>query len=204
MPKPHPEDPLANTVTKFAQRVLHGPTSGTKLTLHTPSHRMCGTKLSQRTPKRRFWPTFRTQGELCTVSATNNPSRAKKVTHQHPTAPQQRTPLQISHAIRLPELATKPRNVAIPTITIQISKHSQGNCLRNEGCRSGGHRRVRRARESTGETCHGANERLQRQPRQNSHIISYGHFWRPSTNVAIATTPIHDLKYPQGNYVRNC
>ena len=75
-----------------------------------------GTKLSWHTPKRRFRPILRQQGELCTVSATNNPSREKKVTHQHSTAPQQRTPLQISHAIRLPELSIKPRNVAIPTI----------------------------------------------------------------------------------------
>ena len=40
--------------------------------------------------------------------------------------------------------------------------------------------------------------------KQKSHIISYGHFWRPPRNVAIATTLLHDLKYPQGNYVRNC
>ena len=74
-----------------------------------------GTKLSQQAPKRRFRPTFRMQGELCTASATNTTSREKKVTHQHPTAPQQRAPPQISHAIRLNELSTKPRNVAIPT-----------------------------------------------------------------------------------------
>ena len=90
-----------------------------------------GTKLSQRAPKRRFRAIFRMQGELFTASATNTTSREKKVTHQHSTAPQQRAALQISHAIRLRELSTKPRNVAIPTITIQISKHSQGNCLRN-------------------------------------------------------------------------
>ena len=46
-----------------------------------------GTKLSQQAPKRRFRPTFRMQGELCTASATNTTSREKKVTHQHPTAP---------------------------------------------------------------------------------------------------------------------
>ena len=46
-----------------------------------------GTKLSQQAPKRRFWPIFRMQGELCTASATNTTSREKKVTHQHPTAP---------------------------------------------------------------------------------------------------------------------
>ena len=50
-----------------------------------------GTKLSQHAPKRRFRPTFRTQGEFYTASTTNKPSREKKVTHRHPTAPHQRT-----------------------------------------------------------------------------------------------------------------
>ena len=109
---------------------LDGP-PGTELSQHARLGGPPGTKLSQRAPKRRFRPTFRMQGELFTASATNTTSREKKVTHQHSTAPQQRAALQISHAIRLRELSTKPRNVAIPTITIQISKHSQGNCLRN-------------------------------------------------------------------------
>ena len=39
---------------------------------------------------------------------------------------------------------------------------------------------------------------------QKSHIISLGHFLRTSQNVAIPTILIHSLKYPQGNYVRNC
>ena len=75
-----------------------------------------GTKLSQRAPKCRFRAIFRMQGELFTASATNTTSREKKVTHQHSTAPQQRAALQISHAIRLPELSITSRNVAIPTI----------------------------------------------------------------------------------------
>ena len=57
---------------------------------NSPSKRLGGppgTKLSQQAPKRRFRPTFRMQGELCTASATNTTSREKKVTHQHPTAP---------------------------------------------------------------------------------------------------------------------
>ena len=160
-----------------------------------------GTKLSQQAPKRRFRPTFRMQGELCTASATNNPSRENFIPHavplpvqnspskrpwqahpvqnspstpgsaahpvqNSPSKPQnanfgplfacrenflplpppttragrtlyrfrhqhdkqgekshaptphrthQRAPPQISHAIRLNELSTKPRNVAIPT-----------------------------------------------------------------------------------------
>ena len=39
---------------------------------------------------------------------------------------------------------------------------------------------------------------------QKSHIISLGHFLRTSQHVAIPTIRIHSLKYPQGNYVRNC
>ena len=39
---------------------------------------------------------------------------------------------------------------------------------------------------------------------QKSHIISLGHFLRTSQNVAIPTIRIQGLKYPQGNYVRNC
>ena len=92
-----------------------GATSGTKLSQHARLGGPPGTKLSQQAPKRRFRPTFRMQGELCTASATNTTSRANNFAHQHPTAPQQRAPLQISHAIRLNELSTKPRNVAIPT-----------------------------------------------------------------------------------------
>ena len=93
---------------------LGGP-PGTKLSQRARLGGPPGTKLSQQAPKRRFWPTFRMQGELCTASATNTTSRANNFAHQHPTAPQQRAPLQISHAIRLNELSTKPRNVAIPT-----------------------------------------------------------------------------------------
>ena len=43
-----------------------------------------GTKLSQQAPKRRFRPTFRMQGELCTASATNNPSRENFIPHAVP------------------------------------------------------------------------------------------------------------------------
>ena len=119
------------TGTKLSRRALPVSPPGTKLSQHARLGGPTGTKLSQHAPKRRFRPTIRAQGELCTASATNTTSRAKIVTHQHPTAPQQRIPPPIPHAIRLRELSTKPRNVAIPTITIQISKHSQGNCLRN-------------------------------------------------------------------------
>ena len=120
-------------------------TSGTKLSRHTGLTRSTGTKLSRHAPKRRFRPTLRQQGEFCTASTTTKPSREKKVTHQHPTSPHQRSPPPISHAIHLNELSTKPRNVSIPTITIQISKYSQGNCMRNWRGRIRGWRRVRAA-----------------------------------------------------------
>ena len=101
--------------TKLSQQAaLTGP-PGTKLSQQAALAGPPGTKLSQRAPKRRFRPTFRMQGELCTASATNTTSTEKIVTHQHPTSAQQRAPLQISHAIRLHELSTKFRNVAIPT-----------------------------------------------------------------------------------------
>ena len=68
-----------------------GACAGTKLSQHVPPAGPPGTKLSQHAPKRRFRPTFRTQGEFYTASTTNKPSRAKKVTHRHPVSPHQRT-----------------------------------------------------------------------------------------------------------------
>ena len=121
----------ATSGTKLSQHTDPTGNTGTELSQHARLGGQPGTKLAWHAPKRRFRAIFRMQGELFTASATNTTSREKKVTHQHSTAPQQRAALQISHAIRLRELSTKPRNVAIPTITIQISKHSQGNCLRN-------------------------------------------------------------------------
>ena len=101
--------------TKLSQQAALAGPPGTKLSQQAALAGPPGTKLSQRAPKRRFWPIFRMQGELFTASATNTTSTEKKVTHQHPTSAQQRAPLQISHAIRLHELSTKFRNVAIPT-----------------------------------------------------------------------------------------
>ena len=104
---------------------------GTKLSRLAASASPTGTKLSQRARNTHFRRILRQQGEFYTASTTTKPSRANKVTHQHPTSPHQRSPPPISHAIHLNELSKKPRNVAIPTITIQISKYSQGNCMRN-------------------------------------------------------------------------
>ena len=101
--------------TKLSQQAALAGPPGTKLSQQAALAGPPGTKLSQRAPKRRFRPSFRAQGELFTAFATNTTSTEKKVTHQHPTSAQQRAPLQISHAIRLHELSTKFRNVAIPT-----------------------------------------------------------------------------------------
>ena len=60
--------------------------------------------------------------------------QAEQGEESHAPAPHRTPPTHpppIPHAIRLHEISTTPRNVAIPTITIQISKYSQGNCMRN-------------------------------------------------------------------------
>ena len=108
--------------TKLSQLAPPAGPPGTKLSQHVPPAGDTGTKLSPHAPKRRFRPTFRTQGEFYTASTTNKPSREKKVTRQHPASPQQHTPPPIPHVIRLHEISTTPRNVAIPTNTIQILK----------------------------------------------------------------------------------
>ena len=108
--------------TKLSQLAPPAGPPGTKLSQHVPPAGDTGTKLSRHAPKRRFRPTLRQQGEFCTASTTTKPSREKKVTHQHPTSPQQHTPPPIPHVIRLHEISTTPRNVAIPTNTIQILK----------------------------------------------------------------------------------
>ena len=48
---------------------------GTKLSQHTPSHRMCGTKLSQHTRNGPIWRFFYMQGEFYTVVTTKKLSR---------------------------------------------------------------------------------------------------------------------------------
>ena len=77
--------------TKLSRHTGLTRSTGTKLSRHTGLTRSTGTKLSPHAPKRRLRPTFRTQGEFYTASTTNKPSREKKVTHRHPTAPHQRT-----------------------------------------------------------------------------------------------------------------
>ena len=60
--------------------------------------------------------------------------QAEQGEESHAPAPHRTPPTHpppIPHAIRLHEISTTSRNVAIPTITFQISKYSQGNCMRN-------------------------------------------------------------------------
>ena len=64
-----------------------GATSGTKLSQQAALTGPPGTKLSRHAPKRRFRPTFRMQGELCTASATNTTSREKKSRTNTPPHP---------------------------------------------------------------------------------------------------------------------
>ena len=52
---------------------------GTKLALHTPSHRMCGTKLALLAQNGTIWRVLPTQGELSTAVTTNKPRRANFV-----------------------------------------------------------------------------------------------------------------------------
>ena len=102
--------------TKLSPLAASAGDTGRKLSQHTSSYRNSAKKFAQQAIKRHFWGFYRALGELFRTHARAGPSRAKIFARQHPTTPQQRTPLQISHAIRLHELSTKPRNVAIPTI----------------------------------------------------------------------------------------
>ena len=52
-----------------------GPTSGTKLAQHTPSHRMSGTKFSLLAQNGSIWCVLPARGEFCTVLTTKKPSR---------------------------------------------------------------------------------------------------------------------------------
>ena len=56
-----------------------GPTSGTKLAQHTPSHRIRGTKLALLARNGPFWRVFRMHGELCTAVTNKKPRMANFV-----------------------------------------------------------------------------------------------------------------------------
>ena len=61
--------------TKLSQHTPSHRMCGTKLSLHAPSHRMCGTKLSLLTRNGPIWRFLCMQGEFCTVVTTKKPSR---------------------------------------------------------------------------------------------------------------------------------
>ncbi len=84
----------------FPTRYLAGQ-PGTKLALHWAFLGQPGTKLAQQATNRQFWAIFRVLGEFSHAQADNRPRRAKKVTPQDPTSPQQGHHPPMSHAIRL-------------------------------------------------------------------------------------------------------
>ena len=99
----------------FPTRYLAGQ-PGTKLSLHWAFLGQPGTKLAQHAIKHRFSAIFRALGEFSHAQADNRPRRAKKVTPQDPTSPQQGHHPPMSHAIRLGEVSTTSENVGIPTV----------------------------------------------------------------------------------------
>ena len=99
----------------FPTRYLAGQPC-TELALHWAFLGQPGTKLAQQATNRQFWAIFRVLGESSHAQADNRPRRAKKVTPQDPTSPQQGHHPPISHAIRLEEVSTTSENVGIPTI----------------------------------------------------------------------------------------
>ena len=85
-------DPLVPTVD--SQRSLaprHEASTGTKLSPLAAPAGPTGTKLSPHTQKRRFRPTFRTQGESFHAHANNKPRRENFVPHARPV-PVQNSP----------------------------------------------------------------------------------------------------------------
>ena len=114
----------ATSGTKLSPLAASAGDTGRKLSRHTPptgppgiklSQQAAlagppGTKLSQRAPKRRFWPIFRMHGELCTASATNNPSRENFIPHAVPLPVQNSpsTPGSAAHPVQ--NSPSKPQN----------------------------------------------------------------------------------------------
>ena len=96
--------------TKLSQQAALAGPPGTKLSQHARLDGPPGTKLSQQAPKRQFRPTFRMQGELCTASATNNPSRENFIPHAVPL-PVQNSPSEPGSAAHpVQNSPSKPQN----------------------------------------------------------------------------------------------
>ena len=82
-------------------------------------------------PKPPFLTSFTRAGRTLYRSHQQQATQGEESHAPTLTSPHQREPPPISHVIRLHETSTTLRNVAIPTITIQILKHSHGNYVRN-------------------------------------------------------------------------
>ena len=78
--------PLAGRVLSRyrQQQAPHATGTGTKLTQRAPHTTSSGTKLALHAQKGPFQHVLRQQGELCTATATNKPSREKLVPHARP------------------------------------------------------------------------------------------------------------------------
>ena len=82
-------------------------------------------------PKPPFLTSFTRAGRTLYRSHQQQATQGEESHAPTLTSPRQREPPPISHVIRLHETSTTLRNVEIPTITIQILKHSHGNYVRN-------------------------------------------------------------------------
>ena len=103
-------DPLVPTVD--SQRSLaprHEASTGTKLSPLAAPAGPTGTKLSPHTQKRRFRPTFRTQGESFHAHANNKPRRENFVPHARPVPVQNSPGTQPSGPTRYKTLPARPK-----------------------------------------------------------------------------------------------
>ena len=87
-------------VAAWAASLIAAPIGETFFAQHEAYLALCETKFALLTQKRRIWGVLRTLGEFCHAYAANQLSRAKKVTPQDPTSPQQGHHPPMSHAIR--------------------------------------------------------------------------------------------------------
>ena len=124
---------------KLAQHESHGPTPGTKLAQHTPSHRMCGIKLALLARNGSFWRVLRVHGELCTAVTANKPSRANFVpttswmrgqhTQQH-TRPHRHEGLQTNQRVTA---VTTPGKVARNSIPSTLNRSPEALKFQRRG-----------------------------------------------------------------------
>ena len=177
--------------TKLSQHTPSHRMCGTKLSQHTPSHRMCGTKLSQHEPhgptsgrklslftrNGSIWRFFYMQGEFCTVVTAKKLSRENFVPNGRVGARQQ---------------DTRP--------------HPCGGCRRD---RCGGHGRVSR-HSLAAVPVGGGGARPQypqttAAPSPSKFRMQFPHDTNRCTlkNRRISTIRLQHLKYTEGNCMRN-